>query len=300
MDSEQTLTTIHAMRRQEDRGYTVDDYLARLPPPTAEVAPVDAACRLVMSNWCCEIASFCKYQRETVAIAMNLLDRWMSVDQQVLMDRTSYQLAAMTALYTAVKVHEQEAMDPNLVSSLSRGVHSPEAVEQMEKRMLSAVGWRVNVPTAMSYVRLIMDLVPDHCLDTMERETVQDIARYQIEQSMSEYDFCRVSQWALAMSSILNAVESVTADPAFYANFEATIYQAMAVQPQHTPALRDLRIALYELMDCNDASEGDAMVVESSSAAAAMTAADTTKMAAGTESTMENGFYNNSPRSVSA
>jgi hypothetical protein len=82
MDSEQTLTTIHAMRRQEDRGYTVDDYLARLPPPTAHdvdgddlVAPVDAACRQVMANWCCEIASFCKYQRETVAVALNILDR---------------------------------------------------------------------------------------------------------------------------------------------------------------------------------------------------------------------------------
>lgn len=296
------------MTRQEDRGYTVDDYLARLPPPSSYDGcgdvPVDAACRLVMANWCCEIAAFCKYQRETVSIAINLLDRWMSTPDgyEVLMDRNSYQLAAMTALYTSVKVHEQEAMDPALVSSLSRGVHSPEAVEAMESRMLHAVQWRVNLPTAMSYVRLIMDLVPDHCLDGMERETVQDVARFQIEQSMPEYGFCRCSQWALAMSSILNAVESVTMDQTFYSNFESTICQAMAVQQHHIPLLRDLRIALYELMDSND--DAAAMVVENNAATVCVdddTMSDAMKMdSQSVESTMENGFYKNSPRSVSA
>ena len=80
---------------------------------------------LVMAKWCCEIADFCKYKRETVAIAMNCLDRFMStpVGHQILLDRNAYQLASMTALYSAVKIHEQEAMDPNLVSSrLRRGV----------------------------------------------------------------------------------------------------------------------------------------------------------------------------------
>jgi hypothetical protein len=217
----------------------------------------------------------------------------------VLLDRNSYQLAAMTALYTAVKIHEQEAMDPALVSSLSRGVHSAQAVEAMEARMLNAVQWRVNPPTAMSYTRLVMDLVPDHCLDAMERETVQDIARYQIEHAMTEYDFCRYSQWAMALSSILNAVESVTMDAVFYSNFEATIYQAMCVQPQHIPAVRDLRIALYELMNCNDSA---VMAVQQNTTVedATMTDTNTSKKAMESSCIGEERFYNNSPRSVSA
>merc|ERR1712232_842236 len=97
---------------------------------TALDAPVDSSCRFAMARWCNETADFCNYKRETVAIAINCLDRFMSTPngREVLLDRNLYQLAAMTALYSSVKIHEQEAMDPDLMSMLSRGVHTPAAV----------------------------------------------------------------------------------------------------------------------------------------------------------------------------
>merc|ERR1719512_691392 len=110
--------------------------------------------------------------------------------QEVLLDRNLYQLAAMTALYSSVKIHEEQAMDPSLVSTLSRGVHSPQAVEAMESKMLTAIKWRVNPPTAMSFVRSMIDLVPDNIMLSSEKETILDIARLQIETTVTEYDFC--------------------------------------------------------------------------------------------------------------
>merc|ERR1712176_1277579 len=96
---------------------------------------------------------------------------------EILLDRNLYQLAAMTALYSSVKIHEQEAMDPSLVSTLSRGVHSPKA---MERKMLSAVDWRVNQPSAMSFARLMIDLIPDQYLDSHQKEALLDITKLQI------------------------------------------------------------------------------------------------------------------------
>ena len=249
---EQTLETIQAMRRQEELGYSVTDYLSHLPTSaTALDTPVDASCRFVMAKWCNEIADFCNYKRETVAIAMNCLDRFMSMPsgQEILLDRSLYQLATMTALYSSVKIHEQEAMDPDLVSNLSRGVHSPQAVEAMESKMLTAIRWRVNPPTAMSFVRLMIDLVPDHLIDSCEKETIVDITRFQIEMTMNEYDFCTFDASSVAFACMLNAIESVMDDGMFYANFDTTMGKTILVDDV---CVRDLRIAVYELMNGSD------------------------------------------------
>jgi hypothetical protein len=248
---EQNLETIHAMRRQEELAYSVPDYLSYLPETTALETPVDASCRFVMAKWCNEIADFCNYKRETVAIAMNCLDRFMSSPsgQEILLDRNLYQLAAMTALYSSVKIHEQEAMDPNLVSTLSRGVHSPKAVEAMESKMLNAIQWRVNPPTAMSFVRSMIGLVPDDIMHSCEREAVMDIAKFQIETVVNEYEFCTSKASSIAFACALNAMESVMDDGMLNNDFEIPMAKTIMVDDS---SVRDLRVAIYEMMNGND------------------------------------------------
>lgn len=290
---EQTLETIQVMRGQEETAYGVSDYLSTLPsamPNSALETPVDASCRFVMAKWCNEIADFCNYKRETVAVAMNCLDRFMSTPsgREILLDRNLYQLSAMTALYSSVKIHEQEAMDPNLVSSLSRGAHSPKAVEAMESRMLSAIQWRVNPPTAMSFVRMMIDLIPEHMLGASERETITELTRFQIEMSVNEYEFSRFHASSIAFACILNATESVSDDGMFYSTFESSMGAALGVNVR---GLRDLRIALYELMSgC-----GDNVVLPQRSATAEMTMESSNY----SEPISKECFYA-SPRSVNA
>jgi len=260
---EQTLDTIHAMRRQEELAYSVSDYLSCLPETNAALeTPVDATCRHVMAKWCNEIADFCDYKRETVAIAMNCLDRFMASPSgyEVLLDRNQYQLAAMTALYSSVKIHEQEAMDPRLVSTLSRGVHSAEAVEAMESKMLNAIQWRINPPTAMSFVRSMIDLIPDHLMNSCEKETVADITKFQIELAVNEYKFCTVNASSIAYACALNAMESVIDDGMLYSEFEISMAKTMMLD---NSCVRDIRIALYELMNSNDATNSIPMNIKS-------------------------------------
>jgi len=253
--TEQTLETIEAMRRQEDHHrYCVTDYLSELPKiATASLdTPVDASCRSVMAKWCNEIADFCNYKRETVAIAMNCLDRFMATPsgQEILLDRNLYQLASMTSLYSSVKIHEMEAMDPNLVSRLSRGVHSAAAVELMESKMLKAIQWRVNPPTAMSFARMIINnLVPDHLLSPCEKETILDITRFQIELTVNEYDFSTFNGSSIAFACMLNALESCSDDGMFLANFETTMGKTLLVDEY---CIQNLRVAIYELMNGDD------------------------------------------------
>lgn len=244
IDIDETLSTIEVMLRQE-AVYSVSDYLSQLPASTTLENPVDVSCRMVMAKWCSDICTFCHYGKETVQIAMSCLDRFMASPEgySVLLDRSQFQLAVMTALYTSVKIHEHEAMDPKLVSKLSRGAHSAKAVEAMESRLLNAIGWRVNPPTSMSFVRQILDLVPEHLLPQAERETVIELAQLQVELAMESYDFCMMSASSIAMASLFNAVESVSSDGMFISDFEDNLCELTKID---NASLRQIRIYLYE------------------------------------------------------
>lgn len=290
-DVNATVDTIRAMRRQEDSAYLVTDYLAQIPSSAALEAPVDASCRFAMAKWCMDIADFCNYSRETAAVAINCLDRFMAAPagREILFDRTQFQLAAMTALYSSVKIHEHEAMDPKLVSTLSRNAHSPEAVEAMEAKMLNAIQWRVNPPTSMSFVRNMVDLVPNHLINSDELATVMELATFQLDLAMSDYKFSQSSASSLAFASLLNAVDTVVSDGMFFGKFESTMAGVILVDPEK---LRDIRIGLYEAVNGTD---DDGMDIQNY--AAADTTAENKAM---DEYSSSQGNFQTSPRSVSA
>jgi hypothetical protein len=154
-----------------------------------------------------------------------------------------YQLAVMTALYTTVKIHEHEAMDPQLIANLSQGAHSPQAVEAMEVRMLRALEWRMNPPTPMSFVSKILDLVPVHLMNGDERQATIDLTKFQLELAMETYEFSILPASSIAIASLLNAVESVSTNTAFVKDFEPSVCRLANVD---AASLRTVRINLYE------------------------------------------------------
>jgi Cyclin, N-terminal domain/Cyclin, C-terminal domain len=246
IDVDATLTTLAAMCQQEETGYKTCPYMYQSQPPqscavvrgpahcstassAAADAPVDIDCRNKMAAWCYQVVDFCKFNRETVAISMNYLDRFMRSPSGAvaLEDRKVYQLVAMTTLYTAVKIHEPEAMDPKLVSTLSRGTYSPAQVEAMEATILPALQWRLNPPTAMAFVRQLLDLLPLHIIDSYQRDAVYDLSKFQTELAVSEYDFLNVHASIVGYCALMNALESVGVDDNTLAYMSIVFSQAI-------------------------------------------------------------------------
>lgn len=213
---ENVLPILSAMIRQGDKGYATCDYFQQQQP---EDFGSDAAeNRAKMTIWCYRIVDFCKFHRETVAITMNILDRFMATPAASLAfhDRSMYQLIVMTCLYTAVKIHEPEAMDPKMVSALSRGIYAPADIEDMELRILMALAWRVNPPTPMAYVKIYLDLIKitisESSLSSLTKidqnslETILDLAQVQTEFAIAERDFLTVKPSTLAYCVLMNAL----------------------------------------------------------------------------------------------
>lgn len=212
-DSErhQIADQIAIMRIQEETTYMTGDYLADSAHIRRNASkPVDEDCRVKMCEWCYQVVDFCKFRRETVGIGMSYLDRYLCTPKgrEALCNRKQYQLAAMTALYIAIKIHEPLEMETSLLADLSRGCYTEMEFVDMEQTMLTSLKWRVNGPTPLGFVQTFMALLPDAVHPTVAG-VIMDYARYQTELAVSDHSFVAVLPSDLALAAVLNAMEGM-------------------------------------------------------------------------------------------
>ena len=199
------------MLHQEENDYKVFDYLASNKELRKKAAkPVDEDCRVKMCEWCYQVVDFCKFRRETVGIGMSYLDRYLCSEKgkKALGDRKEYQLVAMTCLYIAIKLHEPLEMETSLLADLSRGCYTEMEFANMEKKILEAVEWRVNGPTALSFVQHFMRMLPDS-LHSAVQLAIWDYARYQTEHAIADHAFVKLRPSVVGMAATLNAMEGM-------------------------------------------------------------------------------------------
>jgi len=206
---EDIVNAIVAMRIQENTTYRCSKYINQRSTCGIQV---DESCRTKMAEWCFQVSEYCKFSHETVGIGMSYLDRFLctSTGRQLLHDRKSFQLAAMCALYTAIKIFEPTQMGIDLMAELSRGCYTQTEIADMEKMILGALEWRMNPPTPDRFVREFIRLFPSSSITASETTTaISDISQLQISLAISEWDFVGSKPSVIALSSILNAVELI-------------------------------------------------------------------------------------------
>lgn len=211
MEASEVADRIGAMRKQEDTTYCCSDYLGDNEELRSTARkPVDEECRVKMCEWCYQVVDFCKFRRETVAIGMSYLDRYLSTPygRRALTDRKEYQLSAMTTLYMAIKLHEPLEMETSLLADLSRGCYNEQEISDMEKDILNALGWRIQGPTPLSFVQHFLALLPD-TVHPAVATAIMDYARFQTELAVSDYGFVTIKYSNIALAAILNAVEGM-------------------------------------------------------------------------------------------
>ena len=210
--------------------------------------PIDPECRFRMTEWCYQFIDLCGFRRETVAITISCLDRYLAsrpTDDDVFMKRSRFQLAAMTCLYSVVKIHENQAMDTELVSRLSLGVFAPSEVEVMEMEILLSIGFLVNPPTAFAFCKHLLDAMPDDWMTMEMRDRVLELAKYQTEVAVGDVELMRVKPSWIALASLINAMGSIQNSSPFKQLVMDSISGIVGVCA-HNPDFRNIRMRLYE------------------------------------------------------
>lgn len=210
-ESDEIPDRLALMLHQEENEYQVIDYLEKNAEIRKKAAkPVDEDCRVKMCEWCYQVVDFCKFRRETVGIGMSYLDRYLCSDKgtKALGDRKEYQLVAMTCLYIAIKLHEPLEMETSLLADLSRGCYTEMEFANMEKKILEALIWRVNGPTALGFVQHYLLFLPQSVHSAVIL-AVWDYARYQTELAISDHAFVKIKPSVVGMAALMNAMEGM-------------------------------------------------------------------------------------------
>ena len=149
--------------------------------------------RTKLVGWCYDTVDKCHFDRETVAIAIELVDRFLSQPNSmahVALDRKQYQLIVMASLYISIKVNERVAFGSTFLSAMSKGMYSVHDIEEMELTILTNLSWRINAPTSIQMAHHILSLVLPHVnLDESTWGFILDEVRFQTESAVRDYFF---------------------------------------------------------------------------------------------------------------
>ena len=154
-------------------------------------------------EWCYQVVDHFDFHREVVAVAVSCLDRYLATRA---VNRRIFQLAAMTALYLAIKLYEPGKLRMASLIELSRGYFLAEHIVTMEDSMLQSLGWHVHPPTSFAFVRDLVRLLPEDVAPAA-RHDVAELARFLTELSVCDYGLATKRPSSVALACIVNAVE---------------------------------------------------------------------------------------------
>jgi len=205
-DIEDAVERIKVMREQEKAYITPRNYLKQAGDG------INDSFRRRMCGWCFQIVDSYQFSRHAVYVTMSCVDRFFCTSQgsKYLANQKSFQLALITALHIAIKVHEPTTLKGADLIKLCRGTFTLEEINGTEQDMLLAIDWCVNPPSPQSLVKQIVAKLPSRGATPAARQKLLDVASYQNDQALCEMSLMvGHAPSAIAMATFMNALSFV-------------------------------------------------------------------------------------------
>jgi hypothetical protein len=139
--------------------------------------------RAQIVDWCYGVIDLLQLTRSNVAMAMSIANRFMSnpnqllvcqftpylfSPQEIMYDRTMFQLLVVSALYIAIKINEQVIFSVEQCAEATHGKYTVEDIEGMECAILECLAWKVSAPTALEVGYVVLELVTPQVQDVSD------------------------------------------------------------------------------------------------------------------------------------
>lgn len=204
--------SLAAMMQKESTVYKRCDYLIE-PPVGSKKNLLDEGDRQKIVDWCYSVVDICQLERETVAMAMEMVDRFLSnksskVAMDALENRIQYQLLALTALYISIKISMPQALGSDFMSIISGELYSVREIEAMELVLLKELSWCISAPTCVQMAHQILSL-SSTLASPVDKEmwvSILDEVEYQAEHAVRHYCFVPQRPSTVAMAAIFNTL----------------------------------------------------------------------------------------------
>ena len=124
---------IVVMRRSEQSSYLYGSYFKEPPMKSNCTDPGEFSLwREKICHWTYTVIDHFNLSRRTVAISMDLFDRFLATLGNNC-DGNQALLISLTTLYISIKIHEKKKIKLSTLSDLSRSQFTPKEIEDMEK-----------------------------------------------------------------------------------------------------------------------------------------------------------------------
>jgi hypothetical protein len=169
-----------------------------------------------VTQWCYDVVDHLRVSRSTVYVAMSILDRYFvncvnttttnsSSHSNVASDR-SYEAAALTALFLAVRIRGGENLEVVDLVRMSRlGVTIKEIVE-VGKEMTQFLSFERRLLTPAEFVQQLTTYLPSGVYDQARVKEVTASALFYTEVCVVDSFFAGVKASEIALASMLNAL----------------------------------------------------------------------------------------------
>jgi hypothetical protein len=190
-----------------------------LHPSDPNIISADDRRKLV--DWCYAVVDHCQLSRETVASAMDMVDRFLSmpsnsvdaarVSDEALRDESKFQLLTVAALYSSIKVHERVAVSSDLFAEICRQAYTAQEIEDTERILLSGLSWRCHAPTAHQIGLSILSLLlPYVDIPEVTWGFLIDEMKYLTELAVRDYYFSTQRRSTIALAAIFNVIRDMS------------------------------------------------------------------------------------------
>ena len=290
-DAVATADTLAAMITREEQQISSSTWHedGYINPSDPTMTTADDRKKLV--NWCYHFVDHCQLSRETVASAMEMVDRFLlstasksigdsssaSADDADLVRVVSYeaardqrklQLLTITGLYVAIKINERIALSSDLFAEMCCQAYSTKEIEDMERILLSGLSWRCHAPTALQVGLSILSIIlPNTVVVDIPEETwgiLMDEMKYLIELTVLDYYFSTQRTSTVALAAIYNATGSISSK-----DHQELLRASLSVIMErfdfdHPKKISEVRRKLHSLIqdDDNDADEEECSLDE--------------------------------------
>jgi hypothetical protein len=105
----------------------------------------------------------------------------------------------------AVKGRASMEVNPRFVAEIiGEGMYRPQELIDLELEVLRTLGWRLNGPTALDFIKQFMELLPaGH--DEEVASSLYDSARKRVKMSLLDYQLALELPSSLALASIFSS-----------------------------------------------------------------------------------------------
>jgi len=217
-DTEAVAESLAAMIKEELTIYSCHE--GYLNPPESDPTMITVHDRMALVDWCYEVVDHCQFSRQTVASAMEMVDRFLSmpsdsdsgnavarVSHEALRDQTKFQLLTVAALYTSIKVNEEKAISSDLFADMCSQFYTAEEIEDMERTLLSGLSWQCHAPTAYQIGLSILSLIlPYVDIPEVTWGVIMDEMKYLTELAVRDCYSTTERASTIALAATFNAI----------------------------------------------------------------------------------------------